>query len=206
MSINTLTFCEPFFTIKTIQDEKEYQVGKKSIVINLNKDAITIKDNKLYYLKSTIVANIIINNIQQAIIVEDFEKENLLDLHREIKKKWPMMYDMTKQIRHKGIMLWRSPQEKIFGNIEINLCYIADSVSTGLHKTHATNFTEVHTQILGVGKMQKFSENDISTFYQEVVLAPGYTHEPFYNEKIEYPWHQYQSITDAIYMPIEIQA
>lgn len=205
MSINTLQFCEPFFTIKTLHNEQEYRVGEKSIVINLSDSAIKVKDKRLDYLKSTIVTRITIENLQKAIIVEEYEKNKDHDrLFEEIKKQWPMMYDMTKQERHKGILLWRSPKEKIFGNTEINLCYIAANVSTGPHKTHILNFTEVHTQLLGIGKMQKLEENDYSTLYQEVVLAPGITHEPFYNEQAEYPWHQYQSVTDAIYMPIEI--
>ena len=59
---------------------------------------------------------------------------------------------------------------------------------------------EVHTQLLGRGKMQKFEENNYATLYQEEILASGATHEPFYDHRFIYPWHQYQSITDAIYM------
>lgn len=205
ISINTLQFCEPFYTIKTLHNEKEYRVGKESIVINLSDSTVKVKDKRLNYLKSTIVTNITIEDLQRAIIVEDYEKNtDHAKLFEEIKEQWSMMYDMTKQERHKGILLWRSPKEKIFGNTEINLCYIAANVSTGPHKTHTSNFTEVHTQLLGLGKMQKFEENDCSTLYQEVILAPGNTHDPFCNEHVEYPWHQYRSVTDAIYMPIEI--
>lgn len=205
MIIKTCQFCEPFYTIKAIQDEKEYRIGPKSIVVNLSQSNIMVKDLPILYLKSSIVTNLTIYNLKRAIIVEDYERNtDHAKLFEEIKKMWPTMYDVTKQERHKGIRLWRSSKEKIFGNTEVNLCYIAANVSTGPHKTHTINFTEVHTQLLGIGKMQKMEENDCDTLYQEVILAPGITHDPFYNEQGVYPWHQYQSVTDAIFMPIEM--
>jgi len=205
MSIKVLQFCEPFYTIKAVQDEKEYKIGNKSIVVNLSESSIMVKNRPVNHLKSTIVTNVVVNNLKRAIIVEDYERNiDHAKLFEEIKKKWPLVYDMTKQERHKGILLWRSSKEKIFGNTEINLCYIAANVSTGLHKMHPPDFTEVHTQILGVGKMQKTEENDYGTLYQEVILAPGMTHDPFYDEQVVYPWHQYQSVTEAIFMAVEI--
>jgi len=57
---------------------------------------------------------------------------------------------------------------------------------------------------MGYGKMQKFESNDLSKLYQEVILAPGNTHEPFFDKENVYPWHQYHSITEAVYMPIEV--
>lgn len=40
---------------------------------------------------------------------------------------------------------------------------------------------EVHTQLLGYGKIQKFEESNYDTLYQEEILAPGATHEPVYH-------------------------
>ena len=76
--------------------------------------------------------------------------------------------------------------------------------NVGLHKQHS--HMEVHTQLLGYGKMQKFEENNYDTLYQEEILAPGYTHEPFYTEENVYPWHQYQSISDSVYLYVIIGA
>jgi hypothetical protein len=204
MSIKSLQFPEPFYTIKVIHEEKQYKIDKKSIVINLGNKDIPVKDKPLGYLKSTIVKNVILNDIQRALVIEDYEKNSSNpEFFNEIKKRWRLMFDISKQERHKGIRLWRSPKEKV-DNIDLNLCYISANVDTGPHKGHSSNFMEVHTQLLGYGKMQKLEENDINTMYQEVILAPGYTHEPFFNEDNVYPWHQYHSISDAIYMPIEI--
>ena len=48
--------------------------------------------------------------------------------------------------------------------------------------------------------MQKFEENNYNTLYQEEILAPGTTHEPFYDDAYNYPWHQYQSISNSVYI------
>ena len=204
MGIRTLQFGEPFYTIRAIYGEEQYKIANKSIVVNLSEQKIRVKDSALGFQKSTIVRNAVIKDIQRALVIEDYEKNsNNTEVFNEIKRQWRLMYDMTQQERHRGIRLWRSVKEKV-DNIELNLCYISANVETGLHKQHSSNFMEVHTQVLGYGKMQKFEENDINTLYQEVILAPGFTHERFYNEENVYPWHQYQSISDAIYMPIEI--
>lgn len=204
MGIKKLQFPEPFYTIKAIHEEEQYKIDKKNILVNLGHKDIAVKDIPLGYLKSTIVRNVILNDIQCALVIEDYEKNSSNpEFFNEIKKQWRLMFDMSKQERHKGILLWRSPKEKV-DNIDLNLCYIGANMDTGPHKEHSSDFMEVHTQLLGYGKMQKLEGNDINTMYQEVILAPGYTHEPFFNEDNVYPWHQYHSISDAIYMAIEI--
>ena len=66
---------------------------------------------------------------------------------------------------------------------------------------------EVHTQVYGTGRMQKFHENDFKSLYEEVMMAPGFTHDPFTGVKnngdLFYGWHQYYSDTDCIWMAIE---
>ena len=44
-----------------------------------------------------------------------------------------------------------------------------------IHNEHP--FLEVHTQVHGMGRMQKFRERDASTLYEDVVMAPGFTHD-----------------------------
>jgi hypothetical protein len=81
------------------------------------------------------------------------------------------------------------------------------SRNVGLHKLHwgGTTFKEVHTQIVGYGKMQQCLEQGVNTLYLEEPLVPGATHQPMYDEQGNYPWHQYETITPAIFMPIEMQ-
>jgi hypothetical protein len=47
-----------------------------------------------------------------------------------------------------------------------------------LHKVHEKplDFLEVHTQIYGLGRMQKFHKNDKSSIYYEKMMSQGETH------------------------------
>lgn len=75
-----------------------------------------------------------------------------------------------------------------------------------IHNEHP--FLEVHTQVYGMGRMQKFRERDASTLYEDVVMAPGFTHEPFCTVAGEkewaYPWHRYYTDTESIWLAIEL--
>ena len=55
--------------------------------------------------------------------------------------------------------------------------------------------------------MQKFLSKDFKSIYEDVLMAPGFTHDPFAGVKdngdIFYGWHQYYSDTDCIWMAIE---
>lgn len=208
MSIRALQYAEPFFSVKYILNEKEYKIGKKSIVFNLAQRDIKINNRNLGYYKSTTATNIKITDIERCLVIEDYDRHVYHEaLFEEIKKTWTLVYNATGLERHRGVQLYRSPKEKI-GNVEVNMCY-ADTIplNVGLHQTHwgGPPFKEVHTQILGFGRMQQCFEQDVKTLYREDLMAPGCTHEPMYDENCVYPWHQYETITPAIFMATEMQ-
>jgi hypothetical protein len=208
MSVRALDFAEPFFSVSYILDEQEYAIGAKSIVFNLSSQDIRIRQQSLGCFQSTVLTNVVITGVRRCLVVEDYERNaGRLDLFDEIKAKWTLVYEATKLERHRGVQLWRSPKIRL-GNTEVNMCY-ADSIplNVGLHKTHWGDlpFREVHTQILGFGKMQQCSEQDLRSLYREDAMAPGCTHQPMYDENCMYPWHQYETITRAIYMATEMQ-
>ena len=76
MGIKKLQFSEPFYTIQFIDTEKRYKIDDTSIVINLGEKGILIKDRPLQYLKSTIVRNVILYDIQRALVIEGYEKKD----------------------------------------------------------------------------------------------------------------------------------
>ena len=90
--------------------------------------------------------------------------------------------------------------------LKLNLWYTPEETDCVIHTGH--QFLEVHTQVLGTGRMQKFRENNASTLYEEVVVPPGYTHDPFFllgsDRSFSYPWHRYYADTDCIWMAIEL--
>jgi hypothetical protein len=117
-----------------------------------------------------------------------------------IKNGWNHVYDIFNVPQLKRTPLWRSQKSEI-GNIHLNLWYAPAGTNCGIHNRHS--FQEVHTQIFDIGRMQKFHRNDPKALYQEVYMSPGFTHDPFYSNTGKYPWHQYYSDTDSIWLAIE---
>ena len=74
------------------------------------------------------------------------------------------------------------------------------------HNEHP--FLEVHTQIHGHGRMQKFRERDALTLYEETHMVPGFTHEAFCTCARDgawtYPWHRYFTDLESIWLAVEL--
>ncbi|NNK57859.1 MAG: hypothetical protein HKP44_11175 [Desulfofustis sp.] len=209
MSIEQLDFVEPFFTVKYLVEENSYRVEEPCILINLSEQPITIENQQLAFLQSVVVTNIAVKEIKRGLIVERFASyEDEAALYEEVKKVWPLAYDIRKEQRLKGVSHYISPKA-ILDNVRLNM-YHSGSVplNVGLHKDHVhcgeMLLKEVHTQIVGYGKMQQCLEKDITTLYLEEPMAPGSTHKPIYDENGNYPWHQYETITPAIFLAIEV--
>jgi len=199
-----LNFSEPFVTAEQISYTHNYQVDQKSIIINIDLDPIEIEELELPALKSVICANTMIEKVTNMIVItvanEEYLGMNPLIDREIIKNSWSHIYDLFNKSHLQHTPLWRSEKERI-GRLELNLWYAPAGTHCGLHNMH--DFQEVHTQIFGIGRMQKFRENNIDTLYQEVYMSPGYTHEPLYNIRGKYPWHQYYADTDCIWLAIE---
>ena len=209
MSVETLDFAEPFFTVKHVVDETEYQIGEKTIVLNLSEQPIGIQDQSLEFLASVVVANTPIRAIKRAVLIERFASYPDEDaLFEAVKTVWPLAFDVRKEERLRGVSHYMSPKAAV-GNVNLSM-YHSGSVplNVGLHKDHpfcdVPGFKEVHTQIIGFGKMQQYLEKDVGTLYLEEPLAPGATHKPMYDEEGNYPWHQYETITPSIFMAVEL--
>ncbi|HXY13384.1 MAG TPA: hypothetical protein VEI26_02670 [Terriglobales bacterium] len=90
--------------------------------------------------------------------------------------------------------------------LKLNLWYTPEETDCGIHTGH--QFLEVHTQVLGTGRMQKFRENNAETLYEDVLMPPGFTHDPFFSvandRSFKYPWHRYYADTDCIWMAVEL--
>jgi hypothetical protein len=91
-------------------------------------------------------------------------------------------------------------------DLRLNLWWSPGNTDCFIHNEHS--FLEVHTQIHGSGRMQKFRERDETTLYEDVVMPIGYTHEPFCRvtapNQWTYPWHRYYADTDSIWLAIEL--
>jgi hypothetical protein len=89
--------------------------------------------------------------------------------------------------------------------VRLNLWWAPAGTDCSMHNEHP--FLEIHTQIHGAGRIQKFIERDPASLYQEIHMAPGYTHDPFVHLGAagtpEYPWHRYFSDSDCVWLAIE---
>ena len=81
-------------------------------------------------------------------------------------------------------------------------------LNVGMHKDHPfcplPGFKEIHTQIMGFGKMQQFKAKNLNDLYIEEIMAPGVTHQPMFDKKGNYPWHQFETITPSVFLAIEM--
>jgi hypothetical protein len=90
--------------------------------------------------------------------------------------------------------------------LKLNLWYTPEETDCTIHTGH--QFLEVHTQVLGTGHMQKFREQSADALYEDVLMPPGFTHDPFFtvasDQSFSYPWHRYYADTDCIWMAVEL--
>jgi len=96
--------------------------------------------------------------------------------------------------------------KKLPYRMRLNLWWSPAGTDCYMHNEHP--FLEIHTQVYGSGRIQKFRERIEETLYEEITMAPGYTHDPFVRVNSsgipEYPWHRYFSDSDAIWLAIEL--
>jgi len=209
MPIQTLDLAEPFFTIRLVTDERSHRIEGKAILLNLSTSSARVREQSLGHLQSTIVANVEAEKLSHAVIVERFadypDEDALL---AEVRKTWPSAFDVRGEERLRGVSHYMSPKVWV-GQTGFTM-YHSGSVplNVGLHRDHAfcpvPGFREVHTQIIGFGKMQQCRERDIATLYLEEPMAPGATHRPMYDADGNYPWHQFETITPSIFMAVEM--
>lgn len=209
MPIQTLEFAEPFFTVRILKELESYQVNGSVILLNLADTPIRIRDQSLASLQSVIVANTDIHDLDHAVVIERFsDYPDAEKLFADVKATWPSAFDVRQEERLRGVSHYMSPKIWV-GQFGFTM-YHSGSVplNVGLHRDHAfcpvPGFREVHTQIVGFGKMQQCREKDVSTLYLEEPMAPGVTHRPMYDDEGNYPWHQFETITPSIFMAVEM--
>lgn len=209
MPLKTLEFAEPFFTVRLITDEETHRVEGKSIVLNLSDTPLRIREQSLGHLQSVVLTNTTMRGVEHAVVIErfaDYADEEAL--FTEVKKVWPSAFDVRQEERLRGVCHYMSPKVWI-GQYGFTMYHSgAVPLNVGLHRDHAfcpvPGFREIHTQIVGFGKMQQYRENDVETLYLEEPMAPGSTHRPMFDDQGRFPWHQFETITPGIFMAVEM--
>lgn len=209
MTISTLDLADPFFTLLYLENQQSYPVSGKTIVLNIADSPILIEKQSLGTLESVVVRDCVITEINRAVLIERFaDHDSDEELFEKIKQSWPLAFDVRNEERLRGVSHYMSPKVHI-DNLGLSLYHAGEvPLNVGLHKYHpfcdVPGFREVHTQIVGIGKMQQCREQDINTLYLEEPMAPGATHKPMYDAEGQYPWHQYETITPSVFMAVEL--
>ena len=209
MSCETLDFAEPFFTVRIVQDETRHAITGKTIALNLAATPICVREQQLGPLQSVILVNTEMRNVDHAVLVERFaDHADEHTLMAQVRATWPSAFDVRGEERLRGVSHYMSPKAWV-GRFGFTM-YHSGSVplNVGLHRDHAfcpvPGYREVHTQIVGFGKMQQCRESDVGTLYLEEPMAPGATHRPMYDAEGTYPWHQFETITPSIFLAVEM--
>ncbi|MEI8611439.1 hypothetical protein P4S70_22240 [Enterovibrio sp. Hal110] len=123
MSVTTLDFSEPFFTVKYVTDEKNIPINEKTIVLNLSEQPLRIESQTLSKFQSVIALNTVIPNMEKGVLVERFasydDEAALLDA---VRKLWPLAYEIRREERLKGVGHYMSPKSAI-GNIQFSMYF-----------------------------------------------------------------------------------
>ena len=209
MTLHAINIGRPFFEITLIEGEDTFEVGGSAIVLNLSQSPLKLEAQQLTSLQSGIVRSATLHEVNWAVVIEGFEDyEDEAAFCAEVRRTWPSAFDMRGEERLRGVEHYMSPKVRI-GEVALSLYHSASvPLNVGLHRDHpfcpVPGFREVHTQLVGFGKMQQCRERDLSTLYLEEYLAPGTTHRPMYDAAGNYPWHQFETITPSIFMAVEL--
>ena len=209
MPVQTLDIAEPFFTVRIITDEPVHPIGGKTIVLNLSETPVKVRQQTLGHLQSVVLVDTDTADVQHAVLVERFaDYPDEAALMEKVRQTWPSAYEVRGEERLRGIGHYMSPKVWV-GQFGFTMYHSATvPLNVGLHRDHAfcpvPGFREVHTQIVGFGKMQQCREKDVKTLYLEEPMAPGTTHRPMYDADGNYPWHQFETITPSIFMAVEM--
>jgi hypothetical protein len=203
-TVRALAFSEPFIDARVVE-RGIYSVDKETVVVNCSNARLEVGATSIGPWRGTVlfkgtfeaVAPVVCVSLEDTLLpVSSYRRRD------ELMSKWAHVADLFPLPHLQSTALWRSVKDSVVG-VNVNLWFASSGTDCGIHNRHS--FIEVHTQIMGIGRMQKFAANDQSTLFEDIYMAPGTTHEPFCGKDYLYPWHQYYADTDCIWLAVEYQ-
>ncbi|MEZ7007349.1 hypothetical protein [Streptomyces sp. AD55] len=236
--VRAMNFTGPHVTATVVRDVAEYRVDGRAIVVNCGtRDAYVdaAPRRPIPPLTSTIVVDSTIGPAGLLIVlhVRDETGGTLAGITAE--PGWELLGEAIGDDPgttgglpfDRKTPLWRGPQDTVGQvafdpahllretatpgapqpfEVRANLWFAPAGTDCFIHRLH--DFVEVHTQVAGLGRMQKFAAQDHTTLYQDIPMSPGHTTaDPFCSlgpdGSFTYPWHQYYADTDCVWLAIE---
>lgn len=227
--VKAINFSGSYIDAKYVTNVENYPIAERTIVVNLEQTNAHLSVNTpsiIPAFSSTIVEDVIVEKAKSLLLVQVVERRNIGSIALE--DGWDLLGD-TDPGFPSTVPLWKSPQDdagivevdpyymagqakhpnpdrKEKFMVKVNLWFAPAATDCAIHNTH--DFIEIHTQITGLGRMQKFKVKSFDSLYEDILMAEGYTQIiPFCNvqenQQYTYPWHQYYSDTDCIWMANE---
>src|SRR5271154_126746 len=224
-NVRPLAFSDPFIEATLVENARDFTV-ESGVTINLDHEPMQIGGRVPGVIpawKSTTLRN---GRIKAAKRVAVLRVRNETNLGGIVFGKWDWFgnrfakfprtaplyisqYDEIGEIKEDPLVFTNqssTPHALQSYRMRLNLWWSPTGTDCYMHNEHP--FLEIHTQIYGSGRIQKFRERNEATLYEEITMAPGYTHDPFVrlapSGTPEYPWHRYFSDSDAIWLAIEL--
>jgi hypothetical protein len=225
-----IAFSDKYLQAKWLSNAENIYLENRTIVVNLGNEKACISAPPEKYLNprtSTILKEVSIKSADSMLLIQITDETNIGGI--VLDPQWHQLGEISDF--PKDVPLWKSPQYDLGTvrfdpyfvtglsghaqdsklktyQVKVNLWFAPGKTNCAIHNHHMVpEFLEVHTQIYGIGRMQKFHANNFATLYQDVILSPGDTHIPFASVDESgafiYPWHQYYSDTDCIWMANE---
>lgn len=233
-----LNFSGPHIAATCVENASGYYIQNRTIVINPTTSAAYVDEppsNVIAPFSSTILKDTYIAEASTLILLELTDPINLGNIILE--QGWALYGDLIATLPPAppsddipypaNTPLWRSPQDSIglirfdpyatnyqkgrlhvpeTFEIKVNLWFAPANTNCFIHNKH--DFIEIHSQVVGLGRMQKFKAQSYETLYEDIQMSPGYTTTvPFCaiegRTNFVYPWHQYYADTDCIWLAIE---
>lgn len=224
-----LSFSAEFITAWAISHARDYPIERRAIVINPSSHDAWIDASvpaPLPPRTSTILDRVDVTG-ELLLVIEVHETD---DLARRVRERawldyyapagrageagdWPQLFrssqDRIGRVALDLPALLRQPElanDPVPADVLANLWYSPAGTDCGIHNQH--DFVEIHTQVAGEGRMQKFRDATPETLYEDQLMRPGNTNPtPFCRRApsgaFVYPWHQYRADSDCLWLAIE---
>ncbi len=225
--VKHLSFSGAYIDAKYVENLENYPIYHRTIAINPQSSDAHLSEETASIIpaySSTILKDTIIKKAESLLLLEVVQENNIRKIVFE--QDWDLLGNLIESFP-KDVPLWRSPQDEA-GIVEIdpylmtrqsrtphqkekfcvkvNLWFAPSHTDCAIHNQH--DFIEIHTQIFGQGRMQKFKGNEFDSLYEDMLMSPGFTTSvPFCeiheHNQYTYPAHQYYADTDCIWLAIE---
>ncbi|TCO59380.1 hypothetical protein [Actinocrispum wychmicini] len=224
-----ISWSNAYIDARFVVEPKDFRVDGHTIVVNPNLTPVTVGEPPVRHIpafSSTVLVDTTIEQGDSVLLLRVLNEDtiaSIVDL-----PGWHLFADLLPGFP-RSTLLHRGPVERI-GTVEfdpgialgedkslgqrtfetsVNLWFAPAGTDCAIHNEH--DFIEIHSQLHGYGRMQKFKQRDHSTLYEDQLMSPGHTPPvPFCRTRPDggftYPWHQYRADTDCVWLAVEYHA